>query len=103
MIIYIVYYILTDDVKTESDDSSDEFCSLEDENSDAEMKSVIDDEMETMSVTSTATEAPMEPDKYDLRFDVNEEEKILSKIKGAKKYNKNYKIKSLSIDIMYYW
>lgn len=53
------------------------------------MKSVVDDEMETMSVTSTATEAPIEADEYDLPFDVNEEEKILSKIKGAKKYVKN--------------
>lgn len=74
--------MLTDDLNTESDDSSDEFCSIEDENSDAEMKSVVDDEMDTMSMTSSATEAPIEADKYDLRFDINEEEKILSKIKG---------------------
>lgn len=47
------------------------------------MKSVVDDEMETMSVTSyTASEAPIEADKYDLQFDVKEEEKILAKIKG---------------------
>lgn len=46
------------------------------------MKSVIDDQMETMSMTSVASEAPIEADKYDLQFDINEEEKILTKIKG---------------------
>lgn len=46
------------------------------------MKSVADDEMDTMSMTTTATEAPIEADKYDLQFDIDEEEKILSKIKG---------------------
>lgn len=46
------------------------------------MKSMIDDEMETMSMTTTASEAPIETDKYDLQFDINEEEKILTKIKG---------------------
>jgi len=43
---------------------------------------MIDDRMETMSVTTVASEAPIEADKYDLQFDINEEEKILTKIKG---------------------
>lgn len=46
------------------------------------MKSVIDDEIDTMSMTTTATEAPIEADKYDSQFDINEEKVILSKIKG---------------------
>lgn len=80
--VYNFYYILTDDINSETDEGSDDFYSIEDENSDTEMKSVIDDEMETMSMTSTATEAPIEADKYDMQFDIDEEEKILSKIKG---------------------
>lgn len=48
------------------------------------MKSVMDDEMDTMSMTSTATDVPIETDKYDLQFDLNEEEKIHAKIKGLK-------------------
>lgn len=44
------------------------------------MKSVIDDETETMSVTNS--EAPIDADKYDLQFDINEEERVLEKIKG---------------------
>lgn len=46
------------------------------------MKSIRDDEMETMSVTTAASEAPVEADKYDLQFDIKEEQNILSKIKG---------------------
>lgn len=46
------------------------------------MKSVVDDDMETMSMTSGVSEAPIEADKYDLRFDLNEEQNIYSKIKG---------------------
>lgn len=74
-----LYYILIDSVKSESDN---EFYSIEDENSDTEMKSVMDDEMDTMSINSTNTDAPIEADKYDLQFDLNEEEKIHAKIKG---------------------
>lgn len=48
------------------------------------MKSVIDDEMETMSMTSTASEAPIPADKYDLQFDLTEEQRILTKFKGLK-------------------
>lgn len=50
------------------------------------MKSVIDDEMETMSVTTAASEVPIEADKYDLQFDINEEQNILTKIKGMNLY-----------------
>lgn len=46
------------------------------------MKSMVDDHMETMSMTSVVSEAPIEADKYDLQFDLDEEEKILNKIKG---------------------
>lgn len=49
---------------------------------------MIDDHMETMSMTSIASEAPIEADKYDLQFDINEEEKILTKIKGLHFYFK---------------
>jgi len=49
---------------------------------------MIDDHMETMSMTSVASEAPIDADKYDLQFDINEEEKILSKIKGLQFYFK---------------
>lgn len=65
------------------------------------MKSVLDDEMETMSMTSVASEAPMEADKYDLQFDVKEEGKILAKIKGLNLYFKqnekyiNHKLNNL--------
>jgi len=52
------------------------------------MKSMIDDHMETMSMTSVASEAPIDADKYDLQFDLNEEEKILKKIKGLQFYFK---------------
>lgn len=74
----------SDDENSESDDEvSDDFYSINDENSDTEMKSVIDDDnMETMSMTSGVSEAPIEADKYDLQFDVNEEQNILTKIKG---------------------
>lgn len=83
LIFNLYLYILTDDVNSESDEDSDDFYSIKDENSDSEMKSVVDDEMDTMSMTSyTASEAPIEDDKYDLQFDINEEEKILAKIKG---------------------
>lgn len=51
------------------------------------MKSVVDDDMETMSITSGVSEAPIAADKYDLQFDVNEEQNILTKIKGL---NFNY-------------
>lgn len=74
-----LYYILIGSVKSESDN---EFYSIEDENSDTEMKSVIDDEIETMSIISTTTDVPIEADKYDLQFDLNEEEKMHAKIKG---------------------
>jgi hypothetical protein len=50
------------------------------------LKSIIDDEMETMSVTTAASEAPIEADKYDLQFDIKEEQNILSKIKGLNLY-----------------
>jgi len=76
-----------DDINSESNDSSDDdddFYSIDEDNSDNEIKSMIDDDMETMSMTSTATEAPIEADKYDLQYDMNEEEQILSKIKEAK-------------------
>lgn len=54
---------------------------------------MTDDHIETMSMTSVASEAPIEADKYDLQFDINEEEKILTKIKGLQYYFKNkYKI-----------
>jgi len=43
---------------------------------------MVDDHMETMSMTSVVSEAPIEADKYDLQFDLDEEEKILNKIKG---------------------
>lgn len=76
-----MYFIIIDDLNSESDESSDEFYSIEDENSDCEMKSIMDDEIDTMSIT-TATDAPIEADKYDLQFDTNEEKMILSKIKG---------------------
>lgn len=66
----------------ESDEDSDDFYSIDEENSDDDMKSVKDDEMETMSITSTASEAPINADKYDLQFDIDEEERILAKIKG---------------------
>jgi len=36
--------------------------------------------METMSMTNS--EAPIDADKYDLQFDINEEERLLAKIKG---------------------
>lgn len=52
------------------------------------MKSMLDDHMETMSMTSIASEAPIEADKYDLQFDLDEEEKILNKIKGLSFYFK---------------
>lgn len=48
------------------------------------MKSVIDDGMETMSMTNS--EAPIDADKYDLQFDVNEEERLIAKIKGLNLY-----------------
>ncbi|XP_025411030.1 pre-rRNA-processing protein TSR1 homolog [Sipha flava] len=73
-----------DDSNLEDDEGSDDFYSIEDENSDGELKSIIDDEMETMSVTTAASEAPIEADKYDLQFDIKEEQNILSKIKEAK-------------------
>jgi len=57
------------------------------------MKSILDDHMETMSMTSVASEAPIEDDKYDLQFDLSEEEKILTKIKGLSFYFK-IKVKS---------
>lgn len=76
-----MYFIIIDDLNSESDESSDEFYSIEDENSDCEMKSIMDDEIDTMSIT-TVTDAPIEADKYDLQFDTNEEKMILSKIKG---------------------
>lgn len=50
------------------------------------MKSVLDDDMETMSMTSVVSQAPIDADKYDLQFDLNEEEKILTKIKGLTFY-----------------
>lgn len=79
----IFVYSFSDDENSESDDEvSDDFYSMNDENSDTEMKSVIDDDMETMSMTSGASEAPIAADKYDLQFDVNEEHNILKKIKG---------------------
>lgn len=46
------------------------------------MESVVDNDIETMSMTSGVSEAPVEAEKYDLQFDLNEEQKILSKIKG---------------------
>jgi len=52
---------------------------------------MIDDDMETMSMTSTATEAPIEADKYDLQYNMNEEEQILSKIKGLNSSYENNK------------
>lgn len=51
---------------------------------------MIDDHIETMSMTSSASEAPIDADKYDLQFDINEEEKILTKIKGLQLYLKIY-------------
>lgn len=81
--------ILIDDENTDSDEESDDFYSLKDENSDSEMKSVIDDEMETMSMTSTASEAPIPADKYDLQFDLTEEQRILTKFKGLNFYLKS--------------
>jgi len=48
------------------------------------MKSVIDDGMETMSMTNS--EAPIDADKYDLQFDINEEKRVLAKIKGLNFY-----------------
>lgn len=74
--------LLIDDSNSEADEDSDDFYSIEDENSDGEIKSVLDDEMETMSVTTAASEAPIPADKYDLQFDIKEEQNILSKIKG---------------------
>jgi len=49
---------------------------------------MLDDHMETMSMTSIASEAPIEADKYDLQFDLDEEDKILKKIKGLSFYFK---------------
>lgn len=63
------------------------------------MKSVIDDDMETMSMTTAASEAPIEADKYDLQFDINEEEKILAKIKGILFEFKDYNYKIILISI----
>jgi len=48
------------------------------------MKSVLDDGVETMSLTNS--EAPIDTDKYDLQFDVKEEERVLEKIKGLNFY-----------------
>lgn len=75
-----LYYILIDSIESESDN---DFYSFEDENSDTEMKSVMDNGMETTSITST------EADVYDLKFDLNEEEKIHAKIKGLNNTFKN--------------
>lgn len=50
------------------------------------MKSVVDDDMDTMSVTSAVSEAPLEMDKYDLQFDTKEEGNLLAKIKGTIQY-----------------
>ncbi|XP_050441280.1 pre-rRNA-processing protein TSR1 homolog [Adelges cooleyi] len=73
-----------DDSNSESSEGSDDFYSIQDENSDCEMKSVVDDDMDTMSVTSAVSEAPLEMDKYDLQFDTKEEGNLLAKIKEAK-------------------
>ncbi|VVC40400.1 Hypothetical protein CINCED_3A004353 [Cinara cedri] len=70
-----------DDV-SESSKESDDFYSIDD-GSDIEMKSVLDG-TETMSVTSAISEAPIDSERYDLQFDINEEENILSKIKEAR-------------------
>lgn len=60
---------------------------------------MIDDHMETMSMTSVASEAPIDADKYDLQFDINEEEKILTKIKGLQLYLK-INMKSCHLNII---
>lgn len=71
---------MVDDVKSESSKESDDFYSIEDE-SDIEMKSVLDD-TETMSVTSAISEVPIDAERYDLQFNINDEENIMAKIKG---------------------
>ncbi|XP_050525222.1 pre-rRNA-processing protein TSR1 homolog [Daktulosphaira vitifoliae] len=73
-----------DDMNSDLSENSDNFFSIKDDYSDTEMKSILDDEMDTMSVTTVASEAPIESDKYDLQFDKKEEEKLLTKLKEAK-------------------